>query len=137
METDKLLDSLRNNKKTVILVIIGITVLFTILFFIGRFVNNYFDKKNLEKALTSMGEKVYKELYYKDLKDDFAVYEKEGIKITLNDMFNATDLDYKDYFYNRKTKKVCDSNTTYIIIYPKSPYRNSDYDLTFNLECGY
>ncbi len=137
MEIDKLLDNLKENKKIVLSLIIGIIVVFTILFFIGRFVNNYFDRKNLEKALTSMGEKVYKELYYNNLKDDFAVYEKEGIKITLNEMFNATDLDYKDYFYNRRTNKSCNPNDTYVMIYPKSPYQINDYNLTFNLVCGY
>lgn len=136
MEIDKLMDNLKENKKKVFIFIILFIGLLILIVFIGNISNNYFDKKRLEKSLSLMGEKAYKEFYYDYIKDDIKNY-KDGLTITLNDMFNLTKLNSSDYFYNRKTKQACDISNTYVIIYPKDPYQNTDYDLEYYLACGY
>jgi len=113
-------------------------ILFIILVsFINNIVENYNDKKSLEKTLVVLGEKVYTDAYYDNLKKNPEEYKDNGIKITLEDIFEIINLENKDYFYNRKTKEECDTKNSYVRIYPKAPYGVNDYELDFVLACGY
>jgi len=113
-------------------------ILFIILVsFINNIVENYNDKKSLEKTLVVLGEKVYTDAYYDNLKKNPEEYKDNGIKITLEDIFEIINLESKDYFYNRKTKEECDTKNSYVRIYPKAPYGVNDYELDFVLACGY
>ena len=137
MNLDNILDNLSKYKGKIIIYtllfivfIIGVTIL------TNRVENNN-DKKSLEKALVSLGERVYTEGYYNNLKKDPKEYETNGIKITLKKMFEIIDLEVSDYFYNRKTKETCDINGSYVRIYPVAPYGVNDYEIEYLLNCGY
>ena len=95
------------------------------------------NKKSLEKALVSLGERVYEDAYYNNLQKEHSEYQENGIKITLGRMFEIIDLKVSDYFYNRKTKETCDIKESYVKIYPISPYGVKDYKIEYTLECGY
>jgi len=137
MNLDNILDNLSEHKGKIIIYtlifiifIVGVTVLTNV-------IENNNNKKSLEKALIALGERVYTEGYYDNLKKEPKEYEKKGIKITLDDMFEIIDLEVSDYFYNRKTKETCDIDDSYVRIYPRAPYGVNDYEIEYTLECGY
>ena len=125
------------DKKKILIGVIALILFFIAVSLLNGFIRNHNNKKALEQALVSLGEKVYQEGYYDNLKKEPKENEQEGIKITLNDMFKIVDLNSGDYFYNRKTNQACNINNSYVKIYPKSPYGVKDYELEFKLDCGY
>lgn len=132
-----LMDFENIDKKKIIIGAVILVLFFVLISLLNSFIRNHNDKKALEQAIVALGEKVYQDGYYGNLKKEPKEYEKEGIKITLNDMFKIVDLNSGDYFYNRKTNKACNINNSYVKIYPKSPYGVKDYELDFVLDCGY
>ena len=40
-----------------------------------------------------------------------------------------------DSFINKKTKEPCDAENSRVIIYPKSPYGPTDYEIKVELVC--
>lgn len=134
---DNILDNLSENKGKLFISVLIFIVFIVLVTFLGNVIEKNNDKKTLEKALVSLGERVYTDAYYEYLKKEPSEYEVSGIKITLDDMFDIIDLEVSDYFYNRKTKETCNINNSYVKIYPKSPYGVNDYEIDYNLDCGY
>ena len=137
MYFDNILEEIRENKSKIFLFILLFVVFAVVILFLNNVIDNYTDKKQLEKALVSLGEKVYQDGYYANLKKSPEEYSNDGIKITLNDMFKLVNLNSGEYFYNRKTKEACNINNSYVTIYPQAPYGVNDYEIDFILECGY
>lgn len=132
-----LMDFENIDKKKIVIGAVILVLFFVLVSLLNSFIRNHNDKKALEQAIVALGEKVYQEGYYDNLKKEPKEYEKEGIKITLNDMFKIVDLNSGDYFYNRKTNRACDINNSYVKIFPESPYGVKDYRISFVLDCGY
>ena len=137
MDFDNILEGFKENKKKIFLFALLFIGFIVITIFISNIIEDYNDKKKLEKALISLGERVYVDAYYNNLRKEPKEYEKNGIKITLDDMFDIVELDSRDYFYNRRTKETCNTRGSYVKIFPKSPYGINDYELDFVLDCGY
>ena len=131
------LDKLNDNKRKILVVVLIFILYIVLVTFVKNAVENYNDKKGLEKTMVALGERVYIDAYYNNLKKSPQEYENTGIKITLDDIFEMINLESKDYFYNRNTKESCDSKSSYVIIYPIAPYGKNDYKLEFVLTCGY
>ena len=137
MNLDNILDNLGKYKGKLLIFSIIFIVFIIVVSLLTNMLENSNNKKSLEKALVSLGERVYTDAYYDYLKKEPSEYEVSGIKITLDDMFDIIDLEVSDYFYNRKTKETCNINNSYVKIYPKSPYGVNDYEIDYNLDCGY
>lgn len=137
MNFDNVLDNLKENKNRILIISLLFIVFIILTSILSNVLENYNNKKSLEKALIALGEKVYTEGYYDNLKKEPKEYEVNGIKITLEDMFEIVDLKPEDYFYNRKTKETCNLTNSYVKIYPTNPYGSNDYKLEYNLDCGY
>lgn len=137
MEFNNALDKLNDNKWKIIVFALIFIFFIILVAFVNNIVENYNDKKSLEKSLVALGERVYTDAYYKNLKNNPKEYEANGIKITLEDIFEIINLESEDYFYNRKTNEACDIKGSYVKIFPKSPYGVNDYELEFILNCGY
>ena len=67
-------------------------------------------------------------------------YETIGIKVNLDNLSRLDSDNNKkivDKFVNSKTKEECDKINTRVIIYPKSPYEKTSYDIKTELVCGF
>lgn len=137
MDAENILEGLKKNKGKIFTYVLCLVAFIILVTSINNIIKNYNDKRSLEKSLVALGERIYTDVYYSNLKKDPKEYENGGIKITLEDMFEIINLESKDYFYNRKTKEACDINESYVKIFPKSPYGINDYELEFVLNCGY
>ena len=62
---------------------------------------------------------------------------KEGMKVGLSELISAIYYEDPKEFVNDQTKKQCNYNETYVIIYPQNPYTEDDYEMKVNLECGF
>jgi len=137
MNLDNVLDNLSKYKGKIFIFSLIFIIFIIVVSILTNVIENNNDKKSLEKALISLGERVYQDAYYDNLKKEPQDYETDGIKITLEDMFEIVNLNSEDYFYNRKTKETCNVTNSYVRIYPKSPYTVNDYEIDYVLECGY
>ena len=137
MSLDNILDNLGKHKGKILLFSLIFIVFIITVSLLTNILENSNNKKSLEKALVSLGERVYEEAYYDNLKKEHSEYEENGIKITLAKMFEIIDLEVSDYFYNRRTKETCDIKNSYVKIYPIAPYGVKDYIIEHTLECGY
>lgn len=132
-----ILDEFKSNKKRfifIVSIIIGVVILIV---FIGDFLKNSNDKRKLELALKNIGEHIYQESYYPAIKENISDFSDKGLKLDLYELFEAIKMNSNDYFYNKKTRELCDINNTYVIIYPKQPYGKKDYKINTVLACGY
>lgn len=94
--------------------------------------------------LTLMGEQLYSEYYYKiisedkteeEMKEYLKKYEEIGLKIDLNEMAKYND-EYNQYIESFvATHKKCKKEETMVIIYPKDPYTNKDFDSELSMQC--
>lgn len=103
-------------------------------------------RQELENDLKEMGTNFYVKLYNDlggDLKKKEAFlekYSKIGIKSSLsnlerNDREHNAEIVAK--FVNEKTKEACDKEKTQVILYPKKPYGENDFDIEVTLVCGF
>jgi hypothetical protein len=127
-----------------------ISVLFIIIFgvfFMLKFnvVNEKEQKLELDTNLKEMGKNFYIKHYYNQIsfgrkQSDITVFLKNfstiGIKVTLNNL-EKYDASNNKEFINRKTGKICNKNTSFVIIYPKEPYGENDFAIEVTLDCGF
>lgn len=92
-------------------------------------------KKKLEKLMYSVGATYYEEVFYPENQDSLSTFSN-GYTLSLDEAMNIIDYT-TDKFKNHKTDAECDLNASYIIVTPKSPYGQKDYDVQTNLVCGY
>ncbi len=130
------------------LALIILIILLIILGFLSFiFFKNLNEKSNRDfnKVLTTMGEEIYSDYYYKivsigktkqELEEYLKKFEKIGLK------FNLTELEkYNEIFYNNiqdfsKKNSECSKDEVEVIIYPKAPYENKDIDVKINMNCN-
>lgn len=124
-------------------VIIGVVVLVLVLgFIIIRSVSSSANK--LSNGMEKLGRSFYEDYYYpsqkkqqKDIAKYMAKFEKNGIKINLDNVIKISSLD-QDLIKKIKDlakKEKCDFNNTKIDINPKKPYGNKDYTISVDLDC--
>jgi len=116
---------------------IGIIVLI-ISFVLITLKKNFLDvntEAKIEKKITSLTKNYYKSFIH----DKFTLKElearsSEGIEIDLYGLLYKLKYTDIDDFYLEKEDKRCNLNRTYIMVYPKSPYGDYDYEIKIKLD---
>lgn len=92
-------------------------------------------QKEVENNIKNLVKDFYEGNYYNDTdKKLIESFSKDGLKVSLNTLYVVSG--NKDKVKNPKTEKECDAEKTYVMIYPKSPYGKSNYDIKYYLNCG-
>lgn len=101
---------------------------------------------NLESEMKEMGKDFYENFYYSELnkseedkKEFLSKFQSLGIKINLSNLARSNKKDNEEKiknFVNPKTKEPCDLENSMVIIYPKSPFGQTDYSMEVKLVCG-
>lgn len=125
------------------LIIIGLFVVGTIIFFV------LFEKPksedDLKNYLIKMGTDFYVDFYYEEqakgkseeeLKQYLSKFTDTGIKISLKTLEDYSEENEKTIEKFKNKKKECDKQNTKVIIYPQDPYGKEDYSVEPLLECG-
>lgn len=147
----KLLDLIKENKKKVIIGVIGLVVVIAIVLVV-IFMGGSQEKK-LKNYMTEIGSDFYENFYYQQIGSDDASREEFlknfttiGVKVNLDNLSRySTDDNNKNEryakmiseFINNKTKAECNKENTKAIFYPKEPYHQNDYNLEIVLDCGF
>ena len=135
-------------KKIVIILLIVSIIILGFLSFI--FIKNLRTEKDYVSEITKIGSEAYSEYYYKIMKVDksdndlvayLKKYEISGLKFDLESLKGYAINTEKTEYYNlineflEKYKK-CNENKSMVIIYPKEPYKNTDFksEIKFNCE---
>ena len=102
-------------------------------------------EEKIVRDLTSMGEEVYTELYYPSISKDSNIksvenylksYEETGLKFSIAELEKYNE-DFSEKIEKFKIgTKQCDKKNTMVIIYPKSPYKKTDYTLEIKMQCN-
>lgn len=127
--------------RIIFLVVIILIVIIIVLNSNGTIMFN--KNSRLKSELKSTGTKFYTKFYYdqitkdkneKQITAELENFKSIGIKVNLNSL--------KKYSYdiNKKSidlleKNECDITNTSVTIYPKKPYRKTDFSIETNLEC--
>lgn len=141
MDFGIVLDEIRENKKSFIIVLVLIFALIVIS------VLNFFFKDNnqsldIEGAVEEFGRIYYEETYYPEVhslfgnnaNDRLQKLEIDGIKLTLRNIVNIfEEVDAKNFY---KKGSYCDFTQTYALIHPKYPYSKKDYDIKVVTSCS-
>lgn len=132
------------NKKTIITIgiILGLTIIIGI---VNIFMNGGTKKITPDKALKEIGAIYYEELFYPELKETYGDgykerlrdYSSDGIKVTLEKLANSIPNINAEVFFNINNGVLCNTNETYVIIYPDGSYEQDDYTLKVKLDCAY
>jgi len=139
MDFDNIFDGIKENKKTLIIVLILFVVLIVISIF--NLISDNDSTLDNEEIIKTFAGLYYEDGYYPEVtsiyRENYAnklkEYEAEGIKLTLLDIISTfEDIDeYKFY----KEGNYCDFEKTYAIIYPKAPYGVNDYTIKTKISC--
>lgn len=112
-------------------IIIGISIIISI---VSLFVNDNSSKmKNIAKEL---GENYYKSSLYDTFKTNgtslLSIFKDDGYKVNLQTLLEDNQ-DYVSYFVSEDN--LCDLENSYIVIYPKKPYKEGNYKVKTYLDC--
>ena len=96
-------------------------------------------EERLKNKLGVLGATYYQIVYLPTVinVDELGSYTKDGMKVGLSELISAIYYEDPKEFVNNQTKKQCNYNETYVIIYPQNPYTEDDYEMKVNLECGF
>lgn len=110
-------------------IIITATILSILLILIiGVKVYNSNKDKIIKNQLVEVTQKFYSEYYYDTFNDKgiFKEFEKNGIRLTINDLYELNLLEKKDYLNY-------DLDSSQIIITPIKPYEKESIEVTIKL----
>ena len=141
MDFDNIFDGIKENKKTLIMVVALIVVIIIISILDLIFGINDNNKVDVEGSVKAFAEIYYEESYYpyvqslfqQEYSNKLRQDEKEGIKLTLRKILNTFEEVNVNNFYQEGN--YCDFNNTYAMIYPESPYGISDYRIEVKVSC--
>lgn len=143
-------EEIKEEKKTIftkrnIIILVAIIVVINIVVAAILIYNN--PKNKITRRMKEMGKDFYASYLYETLKEGrtdkelsevLAKYKDTGIKINLRNLAQYDSGKYKEEIDTFKSdKKECSKNNTRVIIYPKSPYKKSDYKIKIELDCGF
>ncbi len=146
---ENVINKVKENKK--IFIIVGIVLLVGLATWITASTISHSkktdQKEDLNVVLKKLGTSFYEDFYYTNIGSSdeeratkLARYETIGIKVDLDNLsrYNTENVKEEiDKFVNEKTNEKCDKNNTKVIIYPKSPYGKTDYEIETKIECGF
>ena len=136
-----------NKRKKFLIIVLLIICLVVLGFLILYFTKDLRISKEekIVRDLTSMGEEVYTELYYPSISKDSNIksvenylksYEETGLKFSIAELEKYNE-DFSEKIEKFKIgTKQCDKKNTMVIIYPKSPYKKTDYTLEIKMQCN-
>lgn len=135
-----------NKKRNIALVLLIIVIILLGFFSVLYFKNlNKKSENDYISEFTKMGEEFYSNYYYRvistdktdeQVKEYLSKFNTLGLKIDLNELEKYND-EYKNVIENfTNDYKYCKKDETMIIIYPKEPYSNSDYELNIKMDCN-
>lgn len=133
-------DFLEENKTKIILLIVFIII--SIALMIGSSLLGKGNKEDeLNYRLESLGVVYYEEIYYDSIdgeKEEYLDILKDiGIKVDLGTLILNVYNEDPEFFINEKENEKCDYDKSYVVIYPKEPYQKKDYEIEYQLECGF
>lgn len=136
---DNILDGLRENKKSLILVL-ALTILLIIISIINLILTKNGSNSNMEGIIESFAKIYYEDYYYPNVtsgyNEDYKVVLQNdsvnGIKLNLREIVNTFDVEPKNFYTDGN---YCDFLKTYALIYPKSPYGKEDYEIKVITSC--
>lgn len=133
------------NKKVIIGIVVLLLVAAGVVLFLVR--NSSDNREQLETSLTEMGKSFYENFYYEQIGSSaderaslLSKFTTVGIKVDLDNLGRYNNGEFKaeiKEFKNSKTDEECSKTGTKVIIYPKSPYGKTDYNIEVNLDCGF
>lgn len=137
------------NKKKIIIGVCAFLILLVGIIITSVIVlnNNRTNEEELKKEITKLGKDVYENNYYQVIGSDdesrasnLSLYKDTGIKFNLDNLATMSSLEEDkvlDKFVNSKTGEKCDAKKSRVIIYPKESYKQKDYTIEVELECGF
>ncbi len=141
---------IKEEKKTIFTkrnIIIAVIILVIINIVVGAILIYNNPKNKITRSMKNMGNDFYTNYFYdtlkegrsdKELSEVLARYKDTGIKINLRNLSQFDKGKYKKEIDTFKSnKKECSKNNTRVVIYPKSPYKKSDYKIKIELDCGF
>ncbi len=113
-------------------IIIGISIIISI---ISLFVDNNGNSK-MNNIAKELGKNYYKTSLYDTLKTNgtslLSLFKDDGYKVNLQTLLEDNK-DYVSYFVS--DDKACNLEDSYIVIYPKKPYKEGNYKVKTYLDC--
>ena len=128
-------------KEIVAILLLIVLVMFLICLLLKG--ENYTTLK-MDEELRKMSSSFYEDYYYDDvskgksdeeLKEFLKKYENVGLKVNLKNLLDYNE-EYDDVIARFKLNgKECDKEYTKAVIYPKEPYKKSDYKIETIIDC--
>ena len=136
---NNILDGLVENKKSLLLVLV-LTIVVIIISILNLFLNNSKSKFDVEGAIESFAQLYYEESYYPNITSEYSGDYKQmlqndsvdGIKLNLRTIISTFDVDAENFY---SEGNYCNFLKTYALIYPKSPYGLTDYEIKVVTSC--
>lgn len=120
-------------KMKIAFIIIIISVIMSI---VSLFMNNRSSGSSIDKIAKELGEKYYTKDLYDTLASNgtslLSLLKDDGYKVNLQTLLDDND-DYISYFVS--DEQTCDLENSYIVIYPKKPYKEGSYKIKTYLDC--
>lgn len=103
---------------------------------ISIFFDNNSSNSEVDKLAKELGDKYYKNDLYDTLSSNgtslLSLLKSDGYKVNLQTLLDDNE-DYISYFVS--DKQTCDLESSYIVIYPKKPYKEGSYKIKTYLDC--
>lgn len=124
-------DDKKKMKIAFILIIISV-----IMSIVSLFMNNNSSDSSVDKIAKELGEKYYTKDLYDTLANNgtslLSLLKDDGYKVNLQTLLDD-NADYVSYFVS--DEQTCDLENSYIMIYPKKPYKEGSYKIKTYLDC--
>lgn len=103
---------------------------------ISVFLDNNSSNSEADKIAKELGKSYYKNDLYETLSSNgtslLNLLKSDGYKVDLQTLLSDNE-DYVSYFVSED--QTCDLENSYIVIYPKKPYKEGSYKIKTYLDC--
>ncbi len=114
----------------------SLIIISVIISVISVFLDNNSSNSAVDKIAKELGEKYYTSDLYDTLATNgtslLSLLKSDGYKVNLQTLLEDNE-DYVSYFVS--DEQTCDLEGSYIIIYPKKPYKEGSYKIKTYLDC--
>jgi len=114
----------------------SLIIISVIISVISVFLDNNSSNSAVDKIAKELGEKYYKNALYDTLASNgtslLGLLKSDGYKVNLQTLLEDNE-DYVSYFVS--DNQTCDLESSYIVIYPKKPYKEGSYKIKNYLDC--
>lgn len=114
----------------------SLIIISVIISVVSVFLDNNSSNGEVDKIAKELGEKYYKNDLYDTLSSNgtslLSLLKSDGYKVNLQTLLDDNE-DYVSYFVS--DNQTCDLENSYIVIYPKKPYKEGSYKIKTYLDC--